>query len=267
MTERVEQAKAVWSAGDYPRVAGRFEPVAEELLDALGAIADARLLDVAAGTGNVAFAAARRGAKVLATDLTPRMVELGRARGAAEGIEVEWREADAVALPVADGSVDVVTSCFGLMFVPSPQDAINELGRVLRPGGRLGMVNWEPDRASQKLFEPLRRRRPLPPPSSDPDDWGRPEVLERWLTAGFGHLVFERRPFVWDFPSARQAADFFLSASPLHVAALATLPPDEQSAVRSEIEAMLGRSPPGGLVSLPSPYLLVTGRRAPPPHA
>ncbi len=124
------------------------------------------------------------------------------------------------------------------------------------------MVNWEPDRASQKLFEPLRRRRPLPPPSSDQADWGRPEVLDRWLTAGLNHLVFEPQPFAWDFPSAQQAADFFLSASPLHVSALATLPPDEQSVVRSEMEAMLGGSPAGGQLSLPSPYLLVTAVRA-----
>lgn len=141
----------MWSAGEYPLIAERFEPVAEDLLDEVGEVADLRLLDVAAGTGNVALAAARRGARVMATDLTPRMVELGQARGTAMGIEVEWRVADAAALPVADGSVDVVTSCFGLLFVPDPEAVVAELGRVLGHGGRLGMVNWEPDRTSLRL--------------------------------------------------------------------------------------------------------------------
>ncbi len=262
MSERVQQTRTVWSAGDYPQIAERFEPVAEELLDAVGEIAEFRLLDVAAGTGNVALAAAGRGASVLATDLTPRMVELGRARGAAGGLEVEWCEADASALPLADHSVDVITSCFGLMFVPDPPAAISELCRVLRPGGRLGIANWEPNRVSQKLFEPLRRRRPLPPPDPDLGDWGRPEILELWLAAGFTGLVCQRRPFAWDFSSAQHAVDFFLSASPLHVSALAELPAAEQAAVRTEMQAMLDQPSVGGRVSLSSPYLLATAKRA-----
>ncbi|PZS23693.1 MAG: hypothetical protein DLM54_00825 [Acidimicrobiales bacterium] len=270
VTEGGERAKALWSSGDYPLIAERFEPVADDLLDAAGAIAGRRLLDVAAGTGNVALAAARRGARVLATDLTPRMVELGRARATALGIEIEWKEADAASLPVPDGSVDVVTSCFGLMFVTDPVAVIDELGRVLHPGGRLTMVNWEPGRASQRLFEPLRRRLPLPPgPAStdaadpvDPGDWGRSEVIEGWLGSAFTEVACTRRPFSWDFPTAGQAADYFLSASPMHACALAALPGEEHAAVRAEVETMLSEFSTGGPVSVSSPYLLVTAVRA-----
>lgn len=268
MTEGRERAKALWSSGDYPLIAERFEPVAEDLLDAVGEIAGRRLLDVAAGTGNVALAAARRGATVVATDLTPRMVELGRARSTALGIEVEWKEADAAVLPVPDASVDVVTSCFGLMFVADPVAAIEELGRVLRPGGQLAMVNWEPGRASQRIFEPLRRRLPLSPPGPnpsdpvDPGDWGRPEVVEGWLGGAFAEFVCTRRPFSWDFPTVPQAAKYFLSASPLHACALSTLPGEEHAAVRAETESIMAEFSTGGSVSVPSPYLLVTAVRA-----
>lgn len=122
---------ACWSGGDYRSTAAVLQPAAEVVLDLVGPVAGLRVLDVAAGTGNVAAAATRRGASVTATDLSPRMVELGRARTADAGLAVEWMQADACDLPFDDASFDVVTSTFGLMFA-TPRPAAVEAARVLR---------------------------------------------------------------------------------------------------------------------------------------
>ena len=124
----------VWGLGEYERVAQRIAPAAEALVEAAGVGPGTRVLDVAAGTGNVALAAAGRGARVTATDLSPRMVELGRVRTSG----VEWSVADAQDLPFDDGTFDVVLSCFGSMFAPDRQRTADELLRVTRPGG------WRP---------------------------------------------------------------------------------------------------------------------------
>ena len=134
----------MWSLGDYPRLAEALEPHAEALADACKIRRDASVLDVAAGNGNFAFAAAHRGATVTASDLTPRMVELGRARSASGGSSMEWTEADAEQLPFADAGYDVVASVFGAMFAPRPQLVAAELFRVAKPGGLVAMANYSP---------------------------------------------------------------------------------------------------------------------------
>jgi ubiquinone/menaquinone biosynthesis C-methylase UbiE len=119
-----EVQKFIWSQGDYEQLAGEGQPAADELLAACGVGLGDFVLDVGAGTGNAAVAAARRGARVLATDITPRMVELGRARCEAGGLVVEWHEAGVEALPFASSSFDCVVSCFAAMFAPRPEVAV-----------------------------------------------------------------------------------------------------------------------------------------------
>ena len=136
--------KVMRSLGDYRELARQFEPTAVALVEACGVGPGIEVLDVAAGTGNLAVAAARRGARVVASDLTPRMVELGRERSAAEGLDIEWREADAEDLPFDDGRFDVAASSFGAQFAPRPQVAAAELFRVVSSGGTVGMANWTP---------------------------------------------------------------------------------------------------------------------------
>ncbi len=141
----MNRASALWSSGNYPEIATRFEPIATDLLAALGAELTGRhLLDLAAGTGNVALAAATRGAIVTATDITPRMVQLGQARTVTAGLTVRWVLADVGALPFAAATVDFITSCFGVMFAADPPAAVAEMARVLRPGGQLALVIWCP---------------------------------------------------------------------------------------------------------------------------
>jgi SAM-dependent methyltransferase len=219
---------------------------------------------VAAGTGNVALAAARLGVIVTATDITPRMLELGRARCAAAGVDIDWRPADAATLPFDDGAFDVVASCLGVIFAPDPEVVIGQLARVLRPGGRLGLVTWGLDAGRRVLADPLRRRLPPPPvDQADPYDWGRPEVVRARLASRFIDVMVARRMFHWRFESSVLGAEYFLTASPTHAAVLSTLTGDDRDALRREIEVELADFADSGGVSLPTPYLLVTAVDAP----
>ena len=134
----------MWSLGDYSRLAKVLEPHSEALADACAIRPGMRVLDVAAGDGNFAMAASRRGAIVTASDLTPRMVELGRDRSTAAGAQVEWTEADAEQLPFEDGGYDVVASVFGAMFAPRPEQVASEMFRVAKPGGLVAMASYGP---------------------------------------------------------------------------------------------------------------------------
>src|SRR3954470_5513043 len=129
-----ERMKDFWALGDYPEVAKRFMPAAEALVAACDIGVGDHVLDVAAGNGNVAVAAAGTGARVTATDFAPPLLELGRARTEAQGLDVRWEHADAEALPYPDGAFDATTSAFGLMFAPRPEVAVGEAFRVVRPG-------------------------------------------------------------------------------------------------------------------------------------
>lgn len=168
----------MWSLGDYAEVAHVLEPAAEALVEACKLHPGIELLDVAAGTGNVAVRAARRGARVTASDLTSRMVELGRARSEAESLSIEWLEADAESLPFVADRFDVVTSAFGAMFAPRPEIIATELFRVVKPGGLVAMANYTEDsffgRLGAIVASSSSARSPGPP---SPFLWGDPATV------------------------------------------------------------------------------------------
>src|SRR5918998_4406852 len=138
--------RKMWASGDYPAMVETFLlPLGPRLVDAIGIEAGMKVLDVAAGTGNASIPAAQRGADVTASDLTPELFDAGRARAQSEGVELEWAEADAESLPFDDESFDVVMSSIGAMFAPRHQQVADELVRVCRPGGKIGMLNWTPE--------------------------------------------------------------------------------------------------------------------------
>ena len=175
--------RKMWASGDYPSmVEGWLTPLGPRLVEACEITPGARVLDVAAGTGNASIPAAQRGAEVVASDLTPELLEAGRTRAEAAGVELEWVEADAERLPFPDASFDVVMSAIGVMFAPHHQDAADELVRVLRPGGTLGLLSWTPDGMLGALFATMKPFAPPPPPGAQaPPLWGGEEHLRELL--------------------------------------------------------------------------------------
>jgi SAM-dependent methyltransferase len=166
--------RAMWASGDYPSMVETFLlPLGPRLVDACGIGPGMTVLDVAAGTGNASIPAAERGAKVTASDLTPELLDAGRSKAEAEGLELEWVPADAESLPFEDASFDVVMSSIGAMFAPRHQDVADELIRVCRPGGTIGMLNWTPEGMIGALFKTMGPFAPPPPPGAQPPPlWG-----------------------------------------------------------------------------------------------
>ena len=171
--------RAMWASGDYASMVETFLlPLGPRLVDACGIGPDMTVLDVAAGTGNASIPAAERGAKVTASDLTPELLEAGRARAEAQGLQLDWVEADAENLPFDDGSFDVVMSSIGAMFAPHHQAVADELVRVCRPGGTIGLLSWTPEGMIGALFRVMGPFAPPPPPGAQPPPlWGGEDHL------------------------------------------------------------------------------------------
>ncbi len=178
-TELKQKHRKMWASGDYPSMVETFlTPLGPRLVEFAGIGAGQRVLDVAAGTGNASIPAAQSGAEVVASDLTPELFEAGRARAAAAGVELEWAEADAENLPFEDDSFEAVISSIGIMFAPFHQAAADELVRVARPGGTIGLLSWTPEGMIGGLFKTMGRFMPPPPPGAQPPPlWGGEDHL------------------------------------------------------------------------------------------
>jgi SAM-dependent methyltransferase len=175
--------RAMWASGDYPSmVEAWLLPLGPRLVSACDIGPGTLVLDVAAGTGNASLPAAERGAHVIASDLTPELLAAGRTRAEAAGVELGWVEADAEHLPFDDASFDVVMSAIGVMFAPHHQDAADELVRVCRPGGKLGLLSWTPEGTIGALFRTMGPFAPAPPPGASPPPlWGSEEHVRELL--------------------------------------------------------------------------------------
>jgi SAM-dependent methyltransferase len=178
-----QKHRAMWASGDYPSMVETFLlPLGPRLVEACGIGPGQRVLDIAAGTGNASIPAAQAGADVVASDLTPELFDAGRARAEAEGVELEWVEADAHDLPFEDDSFDVVISSIGVMFAPFHQQAADELVRVCRPGGKIGLLSWTPEGMIGALFRAMGQFMPPPPEGAQPPPlWGGEEHLRDLL--------------------------------------------------------------------------------------
>ncbi len=206
----------VWAEGDYPAFADRLiGGLGEILVERAGITAGERVLDVAAGCGNASLPAAARGADVTASDLTPELLAEGARRAAERGLALQWQEADAQALPFPDGAFDVAISCVGAIFAPRQADVAAELVRVLRPGGRLAMLNWSPTGRFGRIGEALR---PFQPPHitgiEPPESWGDTDHVRKLFAGHPIDLSFQ--PGTWRFEGFADAADlltFFRSSN------------------------------------------------------
>jgi SAM-dependent methyltransferase len=178
-----QKHRAMWASGDYPALAGELLPeLGAILVEACGINLRQRVLDVAAGAGNAAIPAAMMGAKVVASDLAPELFDAGRHQAADRGVELEWKEGDAEALPFGDGEFDTVMSCLGVMFAPHHQPAADELLRVCKPGGTIGLLSWTPEGFIGKMFAAMKPFAPPPPPGAQPAPlWGSEDHVRELL--------------------------------------------------------------------------------------
>jgi SAM-dependent methyltransferase len=229
-----QRQQTAWAAGDYSAVGTRLLPTAELLCEAVDLRAGERVLDVACGNGNAALAAARRFCQVVGVDFVPALLDRGRQRARAEGLDVTFQEADAEALPFPDASFDVVLSTCGAMFAPDQEQTARELLRVCRPGGRIGMVNWVPDSYVGELFRTVGRYLPPPPGLQPPVLWGSPARL-RELFGPDAIISAPQRDFRWRFPSAEHQVDFLTTFYGPVNRAVATLPADRADSLKAEM--------------------------------
>lgn len=204
--------RAMWASGDYPKMVETFvTPLGPRLVEACSIREGMRVLDVGTGTGNAAIPAAQRGATVVASDLTPELFEAGRQRAQAAGVELEWVEADAENLPFEDESFDVVMSSIGAMFAPHHQVVADELIRVCRPGGTIGMLNWTPEGQIGAFFRTMGPFAPPPPPGATPPPrWGSEDhVREMFGDRVELHTLRRENLEVTAFAEARDYGEFF----------------------------------------------------------
>ncbi|MEU8230614.1 class I SAM-dependent methyltransferase [Actinoplanes sp. NPDC048967] len=257
--------RAMWALGDYPSVATEVIPrLGATLVGACRTGPGQRVLDVAAGTGNAAIPAALTGAEVVACDLTPALLEAGRALAADRGAVVDWREGDAEALPFADGSFDVVLSCVGVMFAPHHRAAADELVRVCRPGGTIGMINWTPQGFVGQLFGRMKAYTPPPPPGAQPPPlWGSAEHVRDLLGGRVAEVTATVEGAVIDrFADGEQFRDFFKAHYGPTVAAYRNVAGDPARVAALDRDlAELARSHDRGNGVMHWDYLLWTGRR------
>jgi ubiquinone/menaquinone biosynthesis C-methylase UbiE len=251
--------QGAWSSGDYAVVGTTLQIVGEDLCEALDVRSGQTVLDVAAGNGNASLAAARRWCDVTATDYVPTLLDRARARAAADGLTIAFREADAEALPFPDASFDAVVSTFGVMFTPDQDRAAAELIRVCRPGGKIGLANWTPEGFIGHLFKTMGKHLPPPAGVKSPLLWGTRARIAEMFDADASSIRAEPRNFVFRYRSAGHWLEIFKSYYGPTLKAFAALDPAAQAALARDLIALVGRfnrSGDGSMV-VPSEYLQI----------
>lgn len=253
----------MWSQGDYAAVARLLEPSAIKLAEASHISPGMKVLDVAAGNGNFALAAAERGARVTACDLTPRMIELGRARSEAAGHDVEWVRGDAEQLPFADESYDLVATVFGAMFAPQPDAVASELFRVCRDDGLVAMASYGWDGflgSMSSLF--ARYSTPLPIELPSPFEWGDPDVVRRRFAGLAGGVEIQPDTLIMGFGSVDEGWEFWERTNAPTIALKFTLPPERYAEFRLDARKLMEEmNASGESLELSSSYVNVLARR------
>lgn len=256
-----ERNRLIWGLGDYGALSEALRPAAEALADACAVSAGQEVLDVAAGDGNFALVCAREGASVVASDLAPGMVERGRARSEEEGYDVEWVEADAEDLPFEDGRFDCVGSVFGAMIAPRPRVVAEELFRVVRPGGTVGMTAWTKDGFTAELFA---LGRSYAPRSDQPlsDEWSIEENVRERFDGLAARFEIEVRKLDWHADSPDELVAMLGTSAPPWVAAKQTLPPERwESLVAEALELAQRWAGDARPIELENQYALIVARK------
>ena len=258
-----QRQQATWASGDYAVVGTTLQIVGEQLAEAVDLLAGERVLDVAAGNGNATLAAARRFADVTSTDYVGSLLDKGAARAQAEGLRnVQFQVADVEDLPYADASFDLVLSTFGVMFAPNHAKSAQEMARVVRKGGRIGLANWTPDSFIGRLFKTIGKHVPPPAGVQSPALWGS-EAHLRTLFGDAVDLKTTKKHFNFRFHSPAHWVQVFREFyGPTHKA-FGALKPEGQQALESDILALIAefnRAAPHSMV-VPSEYLEVVATK------
>jgi ubiquinone/menaquinone biosynthesis C-methylase UbiE len=251
--------QAAWSAGDYALIGTTLQIVGEELCEAIDVRAGQRVLDVAAGNGNVSLAAARRGCEVVASDYVPALLEQARVRAAAERMNIEFRQADAEALPFGDGAFDVVVSTFGVMFTPDQDRAAAELVRVCRHGGKIGLANWTPEGFIGQLFKTIGRYLPPPAGVKSPAAWGTRARLAELFEVHAASVTSAQRHFVFRYRSPKHWLDIFRTYYGPVLKAFAALEYGQQAALERDLLELVDQFNRAGDATMvvPAEYLQI----------
>jgi SAM-dependent methyltransferase len=263
LTAVKHRQQQTWASGDYGAVAARIVVMAERLVEAADLLAGDRVLDVATGTGNAALAAARCDCEVTGIDYVPGLLERGRARAAAEGLEVAFAEGDAEHLAFPDASFDAVLSCLGVMFTPDQERAAAELVRVCRPGGTIALANWTPSSFVGGIFRTVSKHIPPPAGVRPPGLWGTEERLRELLGGAVSQLEIKERTFVFRFRSLDDFVRFFRgNYGPVHKA-FAALDEAGRERLHHDLVALAREHDrePGPTVAMASEYLEVVAVR------
>jgi SAM-dependent methyltransferase len=270
-TSEIDQAlkakhRAMWASGDYPSVAAEIIPdLGAVLVEACGIGPSHQVLDVAAGSGNAAIPAALAGATVVACDLTPELFTSGRERAVQHGVDVEWREADAEALPFADGQFDVVISCVGVMFAPHHQAAADEMARVCRPGGTIGLINWTAEGFVGQMFAAMKPYAPPAPTGAQPPPlWGNEDHVRTLLGENITDVAVRRQTVTVDhFADPGAFRDYFKNRYGPTIAAYRGIAgdPDRVASLDRDLAALAKRHDRGtDSTVMDWEYLLFTAR-------
>ena len=255
--------KATWMSGDFDRIAEIIWAGGAEFIARLQLTPGTRVLDVACGTGNLSFPAARAGAIVIGVDIATNLLETARDRAKQEGAKIQFDEGDAEALPYADAAFDEVVTMFGAMFAPQPQLVAAEMARVCRPGGRVAMANWTPTGFIGQMFK-VTGWHVTPPPMPSPLLWGDEAIVRERLSDGFTDLQCNRRILTMDFPmTPPDAVEFFRTWYGPTLRAFAALDEAGQAALRRDLEQLWTEHnrATDGTTSIPAEYLEVTAIR------
>jgi ubiquinone/menaquinone biosynthesis C-methylase UbiE len=254
--------REVWALGDYRVIAEMTLPASQALVDACAISAGQEVLDVAAGNGNLALLAAREGAAVVASDLTPAMVELGSERTSSEGYDVEWVVADVEELPFEDGRFDCSASVFGAMFAPRPEVAAAEMFRVVRPGGTVGLAAWTQTGFQGRVF--ALGSKYVPPAADVPDAtlWGVEDTVLERLEGLASSIQFERRTIRHEWDSPEGFFEFSRNAGP-SLARAQSLSEEQRKAMGRELLAVIDElnQADDGRVVIDNEYLITVARK------
>lgn len=253
-----------WSSGDYAIVGATLQIVGEQLCEALDLRSGQKVLDVAAGNGNVTLAAARRWCEVVSTDYVPTLLQRGRARAAAEGWSIVFEEADAEALPFEDATFDAVVSTYGVMFTPNQDNAAAEMLRVCKPGGKIGLANWTPEGFIGQVFKTIGKYLPPPAGAKSPALWGTKTRLAEMFGAAASAIEAPPRNFMFRYRSPEHFLEVFKTYYGPMLKAFAALDETGQRGLRNDLLALIAASnrAKDGTMVVPGEYLeVVIGKR------